>query len=629
MATKHRKYSPAPPVGGPNSVTTVDWNDTHVYEGGADGQVLARNSSHPDGADWTSVVGPEGPAGPPGPQGPTGPAGAQGPQGAAGAAGPTGPTGPVGPAGSTGPAGPGVAAGGTTGQVLSKTSGVDYATGWIDPPAGGGGALGDPVTIPHGGTGAGTAGGARTNLDVFSKGEVQGGVALTPEILLANNARLLWRNAAAASREILKVAADNWVYLGSGTAGEGINVRDYMVALAGLALPNSVALVGRTAAGVDFTALYVNATDDIVIGDHTTKRIALDTLGLTLINGPLQVVGAVTLNTPLTAPYGGVPAGGTTGQYLNKVSGADRDVAWADAPTGGVPPDNSVTNAKLRDSTGLSVIGRATSAAGDPADIVAATDGQVLRRSGTVAFGAVDLSNANAVANALPLGKGGTGQSAVGAADQLLATTGTVGVWQDRWAPKRTPVDPTTASWSWTNQGASSVAIQGGVPFFLFQPVTTESMRLRHKAFGAPQLTTVCILPGPMFATNYCMVGIAIRESGGGKIVAFYLITGATVLSVQVRRNNSPTANASAVTPIADFRTLAGPIWLRMEWDPTSPGFYRFFYSFDGLNWLLYMDWERIDTFMLNTPTHIGIMGMGTLTTGVYPGCSVLSWAEA
>ena len=34
--------------------------------------------------------------------------------------------------GAIGPAGPGVAAGGTTGQILVKTSNADYATGWID-----------------------------------------------------------------------------------------------------------------------------------------------------------------------------------------------------------------------------------------------------------------------------------------------------------------------------------------------------------------------------------------------------------------------------------------------------------------------------------------------------------------
>ena len=80
-------------------------------------------------AQWYEVL--PGVTLPPGPQGPEGP---QGPTGAAGAP------------GAPGPAGPGVAAGGTTGQVLGKASAVDYATQWIDPPAGGGGS-GIPPTL--------------------------------------------------------------------------------------------------------------------------------------------------------------------------------------------------------------------------------------------------------------------------------------------------------------------------------------------------------------------------------------------------------------------------------------------------------------------------------------------------
>lgn len=60
--------------------------------------------------------------------------------------------------------------------------------------------------------------------------------------------------------------------------------------------------------------------------------------------------------------------------------------------------DNAISNAKLRDSAGLSVIGRSANATGDPADIVAATDGHVLRRSGTtIGFGTL-------AAGALPAG---------------------------------------------------------------------------------------------------------------------------------------------------------------------------------------------------------------------------------
>lgn len=87
------------------------------------------------------MPGPTGPAGATGPAGPTGPAGADstvpGPPGATGATGPQGPQGiqgPTGATGSTGAAGVGVPVGGTTGQVLAKTSGTDYATSWITSP---------------------------------------------------------------------------------------------------------------------------------------------------------------------------------------------------------------------------------------------------------------------------------------------------------------------------------------------------------------------------------------------------------------------------------------------------------------------------------------------------------------
>ena len=62
-----------------------------------------------------------------GPQGPQGPQGEQGPQGPQG---PQGEIGPQGPKGDTGDTGAGVAAGGTTGQVLVKASDANYDTAW-------------------------------------------------------------------------------------------------------------------------------------------------------------------------------------------------------------------------------------------------------------------------------------------------------------------------------------------------------------------------------------------------------------------------------------------------------------------------------------------------------------------
>lgn len=84
----------------------------------------------PPGADST-VPGPPGPPGAdstvPGPQGPPGNPGTPGAKG---------------DPGNTGPPGPGVPVGGSTGQVLAKSSGTDYATGWVTPFVGLNGATG-------------------------------------------------------------------------------------------------------------------------------------------------------------------------------------------------------------------------------------------------------------------------------------------------------------------------------------------------------------------------------------------------------------------------------------------------------------------------------------------------------
>lgn len=60
--------------------------------------------------------------------------------------------------------------------------------------------------------------------------------------------------------------------------------------------------------------------------------------------------------------------------------------------------NNAVTDSKLRDSVGTSVIGRASSTTGDPADIQALTDGHVLQRSGgTLLFGLISSDSIGSI----------------------------------------------------------------------------------------------------------------------------------------------------------------------------------------------------------------------------------------
>lgn len=90
----------------------------------------------------TGAQGPQGEQGPagkdgaPGPQGPQGPAGPAGERGQQGPKGETGQQGIQGPAGKNGENGQGVPTGGATGQILSKKSGTNYDTEWIDPVSG-------------------------------------------------------------------------------------------------------------------------------------------------------------------------------------------------------------------------------------------------------------------------------------------------------------------------------------------------------------------------------------------------------------------------------------------------------------------------------------------------------------
>lgn len=156
-----------------DTVILQDFNASANY------QIFTVTGDHTEGAEWDTIpvsfvesggtgttgfannhdlsvvfqvigaVGPQGPAGPQGEQGvqgiqgeagapgatgakgDKGDQGDQGIQGIQGIKGDTGDTGAKGDTGDTGPAGVGIATGGTTGQVLAKSSNADYATTWV------------------------------------------------------------------------------------------------------------------------------------------------------------------------------------------------------------------------------------------------------------------------------------------------------------------------------------------------------------------------------------------------------------------------------------------------------------------------------------------------------------------
>jgi hypothetical protein len=95
-------------------------------------------------------------------------------------------------------------------------------------------------------------------------------------------------------------------------------------------------------------------------------------------------------------------------RYLSN-TGSSNNPAWAQVDlTNGVTGDLPYSN--LAQGSALSVLGVTGNATADVASIAAASDHQVLRRSGTsLGFGAVALNQSNAVTGTLPVGNGGTG----------------------------------------------------------------------------------------------------------------------------------------------------------------------------------------------------------------------------
>jgi hypothetical protein len=127
----------------------VKQGDLHVNPETASVSVFSGNAwVASSGAGTPGPQGIQGPVGPAGPQGLTGPAGNNGAQGLQGIQGLPGNTGPQGLTGNAGPQGiqgiqgpqgnpgQGIPVGGTPGQVLAKSSSVDYATIWQTPSGG-------------------------------------------------------------------------------------------------------------------------------------------------------------------------------------------------------------------------------------------------------------------------------------------------------------------------------------------------------------------------------------------------------------------------------------------------------------------------------------------------------------
>lgn len=195
-----------------------------------------------------------------------------------------------------------------------------------------------------------------------------------------------------------------------------VNVGGFNIVLANQSVASTDLNRFITGTGGDVTLAPDERVDAIY--DATTQRWRLGPKVYTGAGGAHALLSASHTDTVTQAvSRGSLIYGNSTPAWDELVIGAANrvlrsdgtDVSWAQVAlatdvTGDLPFAN------LAQGAALSVLGVTGNAIADNASIVAGTDHQVLRRSGTaVAFGALNLGQAAAITGTLPVGNGGTG----------------------------------------------------------------------------------------------------------------------------------------------------------------------------------------------------------------------------
>lgn len=242
---------------------------------------------------------------------------------------------------------------------------------------------------------------------------------------------------------------------------------------------------------------------------------------------------------------------------------------------------NAVTDAKLRDGGACSVIGRSANSSGDPADISAASNGTVLKRSANaLSFAAVDLT-ADVAATILPVANGGTNGATATAGMNNLSPLTTRGDIMRRDATNTTRLAVGTANQILKSDGTDP-SWADPYPTIILHNSTNSALAAGATFYGIEaSSSTVARYIVPTGKTLY-IVGVSANwDTGTGSGTWTIRLVGrkngststtlATATTTTASTTGTTTATGTIASPLATY--VAGDA-LQVGWenDGTSPG---------------------------------------------------------
>lgn len=205
--------------------------------------------------------------------------------------------------------------------------------------------------------------------------------------------------------------------------------------------------------------------------------------------------------------------------------------------------DGAVTNAKLRHSVARSIIGRSASSSGEPGDIEASADGQVLRRAGTT-LGFGQVAAAGLAASAVT-----TDKIANTAVSEAKLAAGAVS------ATKLADVAVTTAKLA--NAAVSSAKIaDGAVTNAKLGNNSVNTAKLASSAVGTTQLANSAVTEAKLDSSN----SFATAASGWTQNIRLRRIGNTVWVSGTAARTGVALGSLTTAATIASaFRPAAQP----------------------------------------------------------------------